>query len=83
MTMTYWSIYIVDRIKIVDLDGRVKSSRKQAGELHFDFACDSIGECLMTRLTCCVLYNVENSIIITYKCRRTFNSIFLVCLQFA
>lgn len=34
---------IVDVVKVVNLQGKLKSSRQQPAELHFDFPVESIG----------------------------------------
>ena len=36
-------------VKVVSLSGKLKSSRKQLAELHFDCIVDSLGE----RIQCC------------------------------
>jgi len=38
------SCFFVDLVKVVNMNGKLKSSRKQAAELHFDFIVDSVGE---------------------------------------
>ena len=33
-----------DLVKVVNMNGKLKSSRRQAAELHFDFPVESLGE---------------------------------------
>ena len=37
-------LQILDQIKVVNISGKLKSSRKQAAHLHFDFALEHIGQ---------------------------------------
>ena len=41
---TVISFFSADYVKVVNMNGKLKSSRKQAAELHFDFQVESIGE---------------------------------------
>ena len=35
-----------DVVKVVNIQGKLKSSKRQSSELHFDFTITAIGECL-------------------------------------
>lgn len=49
ITMTFNSLFFIflpisDSVKLVNLDGQLKSNRKQPAELKFDFKIESIGK---------------------------------------
>ena len=35
---------VLDTVKVVNLQGKLKSSKRQASELHFDFSINNIGK---------------------------------------
>jgi hypothetical protein len=37
-------IFITEFVKVVNMSGKLKSSRKQAAELHFDSSVQSLGK---------------------------------------
>ena len=52
MSVRLLGIFTPDRVRLVDLQGKLKSSRKQTVELVFDYVIDSIGEATVSKLRC-------------------------------
>ena len=39
-----YSVFVADYVKAVSMSGKMKSSKRQAAELHFDFPVESLGK---------------------------------------
>ena len=44
MANAHHHLFVADVVKVVNLQGKLKSSKRQASELFFDFSINSIGE---------------------------------------
>lgn len=49
--MAYLIHCSAEYLKVVNMSGKLKSSRRQAAELHFDFPVESLGKVLPTHLS--------------------------------
>jgi hypothetical protein len=51
-SLPYKLFFLLDMVKVVNLQGKLKSSKRQASELHFDFSINCIGEELICLFLC-------------------------------
>lgn len=74
---------VVESVKIVNLHGKLKSNKKLASELSFDFCVDSVGERFISTL----IQQQQSSFLLFYVacvCFNDFDYVYmcvLVCLQ--
>lgn len=75
-------------MRVVNLKGKLKSSRKQSSELHFDFKVESLGKLEFLKFdvkclnVCHIMYNKRQGNHIKYiYIYKYINFFFAVCLQ--